>query len=209
MVFCMKLAEIEEQKHVLLHIRNAEYEMDLGATLERHINDSLAIISLDYVGTERLVFENVQINMEYILDDGSPYLWVNVRIHNHKGSYVLQVISDGARFNRRNSFRVSVSKMARASLPNGEMAQVMVKDISLSGFSVTDRKNQLKISPGSMLSVAFEDIEHKIDLDGRLVRVEHEEDYVVYGFVICNLCNELSSYVNTKQVINRRRKRQK
>lgn len=203
----MKLAEIEEQKHILLHIRNEEYEMDLRGVLERHVNDNLAIISLDYAGTERIIFENVQINMEYILDDGSPYLWVNVRIHNHKGAYVLQTVSDGARFNRRNSFRVQVSKMARCSMPNGDMAQVMVKDISLTGFSITDRKHQLNISSGDLLSIYFEDIGHKIDLQGKLVRTEEGEDYIIYGFVICNLCNDLSSYVNTKQVYNRRQKR--
>lgn len=203
----MKLAEIEVQEHILLHIRNEEYEMDLGATLERHINDNLALIVLDYEGPERLIFENVQINMEYIQDDGSPYLWVNVHIHNHKGAYVLQTVSDGARFNRRNSFRVGISKMARCTMPNSDMAQVMVKDLSLSGFSIIDRQNKVHLSQGQVVSIYFEDLEFKIDLDGRLVRTLQEEDYTIYGFVICNICRDLSEYVNTKQVYNRRQKR--
>lgn len=206
--FYMKLGEIEEKKRILLHIRNDDYEMDLGATLERHVNDSLAIISLEYSGSERLVFENVQINMEYIQDNGTPYLWVNVRIHNHKNQYVLQVVSDGARYNRRNSFRVPISKTARCIMEKGGGDQVLVKDISLSGFSITDRKKKLKLTMGDRLSISFEDLEYKIELDGRLVRIEENEEngYIIYGFVICNVCNDLSAYVNTKQVQNRRRR---
>lgn len=205
----MKLNEIEEQSHILLHIRNDISEMDLGGTLERLVNDNLAIITLDYGGKERLVFENVQIDMEYIGEDGLPYLWVNVQIHNHKGAYVLQTVSDGSRFNRRNSFRVGVSKMARCSTSTGDSAQVMVKDISLSGFSIIDRSHKIHLTQGQMISILFEDLDYRMDLDGRLVRIEQEEDYTIYGFVICNVCNELSPYVNTKQVINRRNKHQR
>lgn len=45
----------------------------------------------------------------------------------------------------------------------------------------------------------FEDIGHILDLAGRVVRVEEREDMTIYGLEICNLCKDLSSYVNIKQ----------
>ena len=77
--------------------------------------------------------------------------------------------------------------------------QVMVRDLSLSGFSVSDRKKELVLHIGDELSVYFDDLGHTLNLIGRVVRIEEHEDVIIYGLEICNLCKNLSSYLSTKQ----------
>ena len=82
----------------------------------------------------------------------------------------------------------------------------MVKDISITGFSITDRKKELNHSPGERLSVSFEDLAYKLDLTGSLVRIEEREEMTIYGFEITNLCKNLSPYISEKQRLSRRQK---
>ena len=82
--------------------------------------------------------------------------------------------------------------------------QVMVKDISLSGFSISDSKKELNLAVGDNLSIAFEDWGYQLQLDGRIVRVEEREDMTIYGLTIRNLCKDLSPYINNKQRRNKK-----
>ena len=79
-----KLSEIEENTRIIFHIHHAEQQMDLGGVLKKHLEDNIALITLDYTGPQRLVFENVVIDMEYPQEDGIPLLWSNVKIVNFK-----------------------------------------------------------------------------------------------------------------------------
>ena len=79
----------------------------------------------------------------------------------------------------------------------------MIRDISLSGFSVTDRKNEWHLPKGTRGSIKFEDIGHELELEGYVVRIDDQESYCVYGFVITRASKDLSSYVNLKQRRNR------
>ena len=200
----VKFSEIEEQQRIILHIHSEDKQLDLDAIIQKHIKDNLAAISINYSGTQQLVFDNVKIDVEYSPDNDIPYIWHNAKVVNYKGNYVMQLTSDGVRNNRRNSFRVSVSKMAWFKMTGRDTQQVMIKDISLSGFSISDRKRELGLTIGDQLSISFEDWGHKIDLDGRVVRIEEREDMIIYGMAICNMCKDLSEYVNNKQRRNRK-----
>lgn len=195
----IKLSEIEENTRIVFHIHHGEQQMDLGGVLKKHLQDNLALISLDYQGSQRLVFENVTIDMEFPQENGVPLIWHNVKIINHKVAYVMQATVDGVRNNRRNSFRVSVGKQGWFSMPGRESRYVTIKDISVSGFSISDRKKELKLMKGNQLSVSFEDLGYRMDLVGKVVRIEEREDMIVYGLVITNICNDLSTYINIKQ----------
>ncbi len=203
------LSEIEEGTYISLHISNDDGTLDMGATLLKHVRDKVAIIDLEYEGAERLNFENVQIDMEYAPEDGIPLVWHNAKIHNFKGNYILQVFSEGFKHNRRNSFRISVAKTAIMRMPGKGVPFVMVKDVSVSGFSLSDRKRELNLVVGDKLSVSFEDLGYQLDLEGRVVRIEEREDMVVYGLVICNLCKNLTPYINLKQLRNRSKNKDK
>ena len=80
-----------------------------------------------------------------------------------------------------------------------EPQYVMVKDISVSGFSISDRQRELKLRKGDQLTISFEDQGFRLELAGRVVRIEEREDMIVYGMTITNICNDLSSYINFKQ----------
>lgn len=195
----VKLSEIEENTHIVFHIHHGEQQMDLGGVLKKHLQENIAMITLDYQGSQRLVFDNVTIDMEFPQDNGVPLIWRNVKIVNHKIAYIMQVSVDGVRNNRRNSFRISVGKQAWFSMKGFESRYVTVKDVSASGFSIADRKRELKLTKGDQVSVSFEDLGYRLDLVGKVVRIEPREDMMVYGMVIINICNDLSTYINIKQ----------
>jgi len=193
-------AEIEVGSHLLITLTNGTKSMEMGATIVRHLKDNIALISLENSNGQILKFDNITINVVYTNAEGIPYLWMNSTIVYYQGQYLLQVRADGGRrHNRRNSFRVGVSHSARLRVPGDGEYDVVVRDVSLTGFSVTDRNMLLNITNGARAILRFEDIGHELELEGNLVRVVEEDNFNVYGFVIIRSCKDLSSYVNLKQ----------
>lgn len=195
----IRLSEIEENTRIIFHLHHGKQQMDLGGILQKHLENNIALISLDYTGSQTLVFENVVIDMEYPQDDGIPIIWSNIKIVNYKNSYIMQASTDGARNNRRSSFRLSVEKRAWFTMQGQASQYVMLKDVSVSGFSISDRKKELNLKKGNQLTVSFEDIGYRLELEGRVVRIEERNDIIIYGMVITNICNDLSAYIHTKQ----------
>ena len=194
----IKLSELEEGSQITLNISNKDHNMQMGAVIKKHVRENIAFIELDYDKTKKLIFDNVLVHIEYC-DERVPIVWHNVKIVTYKSEYVLQVFSEGVRRNRRDSFRVGVSTLARLRMVGDGPQEVIIRDISLSGFSITDRKKELGLQIGDRLSVNFEDLGHILDLTGQVVRIEEHEDMIIYGLEICNLCKDLSSYVSLKQ----------
>lgn len=194
----IKLSELSEGSPITLMIHNGQKSLKMGAFIKKHIKPNVATINLDYDTKRTIVFENVRIKMQYSKKGEVPIVWENVRIVNIKSEYVLQVASDGMRSNRRNSSRVSVYKQASLRSANGP-SQVMIRDISLSGFSISDTKNAVSFKMGEEISIKLDDMGHILNLVGKVVRIEKQEDVTIFGLEICNLCKDLSSYVSMKQ----------
>ena len=199
-----KFTEIGEDSPIVLSIRLNDKHMELGAVVKKHLGKNLTLISLNYGGGKRLVFDNVQIDVLYCASDSIPILWHNAKVINHKDNYLLQITAEGTKSNRRNSFRVSVATLGWMNQVGKPPKQVMIKDVSMTGFAITDRKKELKLQKGDRIVVSFDDLIFSLKLDGKLVRIEEHDDYVIYGFVILNICNDLSSYINQKQRKSRR-----
>ena len=199
-----KFTEVEENSPIVLSIRSNDKHMELGAIVKKHLGKNLTLITLNYGGGKRLVFDNVQIDVLYCASDSIPILWHNAKVINHKDNYLLQIVTDGTRSNRRNSFRVSVATLGWMNQVGKPPKQVMIKDVSMTGFAITDRRKELKLERGDRISISFDDLIFSLKLDGKLVRIEEHDDYVVYGFVILNVCNDLTTYINQKQRKNRR-----
>lgn len=199
-----KFTEVGEDSPIVLSIRLNDKHMELGAVVKKHLGKNLTLITLNYGGGKRLVFDNVQIDVLYCASDSIPILWHNAKVINHKDNYLLQITADGTRSNRRNSFRVSVATLGWMNQVGKPPKQVMIKDVSMTGFAITDRKKELKLQKGDRIVVSFDDLIFSLKLDGKLVRIEEHDDYVIYGFVILNICNDLSSYINQKQRKSRR-----
>lgn len=200
----IKLSEIEENTRIILHLYNNGNQMDLGGILKKHLEHTLALIVLDYTGTQRLVFDNVTVNLEYTQEDGIPVLWSNVKIVSYKNAYILQASIDGVKNNRRSSYRVPVDQRAWCTIHGQDSQYVTVRDISVSGFSILDRKKELHLPKGSLVSIIFEDLGYRLELDGRVVRIEEKDNMFIYGMAITNLCRDLSAYINIKQRSGRR-----
>lgn len=201
-----KLEDIGEGEPITLLISNNDNSLEMQGLLKKHVRSNIALISIEHSESDskRLNFDNVQIDLEYAQDDDVPIVWHNAKVVSVKNEYVLQVASDGVRHNRRNSFRVAVAKTALMRMIGRGAQHVMIKDISITGFAISDRTKELGLSIGDKLSISFEDFGHKIDLDGRVVRIEEREDMFVYGLEIINLCKDLASYISTKQRRNRK-----
>ncbi|MBR2046943.1 MAG: PilZ domain-containing protein [Agathobacter sp.] len=195
-----EFSEIEVNSRILLTLSSGNKSMEMGATIVRHLKDNIALISLDNSSGQVLKFDNITISVVYTNSEGIPYIWMNCTIVYYQGQYLLQVRADGGRrHNRRNSFRVGVSHYAKMRISGHGEIEVVVRDVSLTGFSITDRKKELNLASGTHAFLRFEDIGHQLELEGNVVRIVEEDDYIIYGFVITKSCRDLSSYVNIKQ----------
>lgn len=195
-----EFSEIEAGSRILLNLSSGNKTMEMGATIARHLKDNIALITLDNSSGQVLKFDNVTINVVYTNPEGIPYIWMNSTIVYYQGQYLLQVKAEGGhRHNRRNSFRVGVSHYAKLRIAGRGEEEVVVRDVSLTGFSITDRKKELNLTQGTHALLRYEDIGHELEIEGNVVRIEETDEYIIYGFVITRSCRDLSSYVNSKQ----------
>ena len=194
-----KFQDIEINSPIVLNIHLGEKHMELGAIVQKHLAQNLTLITLDYNGEKRLNFDNVQLDVQHQSGDGIPILWHGAKVFFYKNSYLIQVNTPGVRSNRRNSYRISVGVSGWLNMIGKKPIQAIVKDVSMTGFAITDRKKELNLLSGDRVSVTFEDLTFKIHLDGKVVRIEKHDDYIIYGFMILNICNDLSTYINMKQ----------
>lgn len=195
-----EFSEIEVNSRILLTLSNGNKSMEMGATIVRHLKDNIALIALDNSTGQIIKFDNISISVVYTNTEGIPYIWTTCTIVYYQGQYLLQVRADGGRrHSRRNSFRVGVSHYAKMRISGQGEIDVVVRDVSLTGFSITDRKKELNLPSGTHVLLRYEDIGHQLELEGNVVRIVEEEDSIIYGFVITKSCRDLSSYVNLKQ----------
>lgn len=190
-------SNITEGSPIILMLHNGSVHMKMNATIINLIREDIAIISLETATTHVLKFDHMEIEVVYVTEDDVAYMWKKAKIVHFKNNYVLQVNGEGSRYNRRCSYRVNISRSATVRTDDGEY-RVIVKDVSLTGFSIADKKNELALSIQSGATLYFEDINHTIDLYGEVMRIEEHDDYKVYGFSIRRSCRDLPSYITTK-----------
>ena len=194
-----EFSNIKENSRIIIHASNEKGDIEFEANIIKHLKSNISTIQFEN-DNQQLNFSNVTIQVIFINEEGIPFIWTKCTIIYFKGQYLLQVNADGGlRYNRRGSFRVGVSKSAKLLIKGKAKEEVTVKDISLTGFAITDRKNTLKLPLGTHTTLIYEDEGYELRLDGNVVREEILEDYIIYGFVITKTCKELSEYVNTKQ----------
>lgn len=194
-----EFSEIQPGNRLLINLSNGNKTMEIGASLVRHLKNNIALISLDNPSGQALKFDNMTINIVYTSDDGTPYIWTNSTIVVYQGQYLLQVKANGGQqHNRRNSYRVGVSHYAKLRRTGYGSIDVVVRDISLTGFSIADRARELHLEQGTHVYLQYEDIGYNLDLEGNVVRVEETEECTIYGFVLTKSSKDLSAYVNMK-----------
>lgn len=196
----MKFAfsDIEDGSPIILMLHNSSVHMKLDATIINLIRDDIAIITLETSMTQILRFDNIDLNVVYISDEGIPYIWKKAKIVYFKNNYILEVKGEGNRYNRRYTYRVNINRTAQIRTSDDLEYLITVKDLCLNGFSLSDKKNELHLSIDDGVSLYFEDINHVIDLYGTVMRIEKKDDYYIYGLKIRRSCRDLPSYITTK-----------
>ena len=193
-----RFADIEDGSPIILMLHNGSVHTKLHGNIINLIREDIAIITFETSVSQVLKFDNIDIEMIYISDTGTPYIWKKAKIVHFKNNYVIQIKGDGNRYNRRVTYRVSISKSAQLRKSDDTEYDVTVKDVSLNGFSVADKNNVLNLSMKDGVTIYFEDLNHVIDLYGTVMRMEEKDDYMVYGFKIRRSCRDLPSYITTK-----------
>lgn len=195
----IKLSEVEAGSEITIIASVETTTMEMKANIVRMIKDDIAIIEFQEETEKRYNFSNVRIQVEYAPGEEVPYIWRVAQIVTIQSQYVLQVQNEAVRNNRRDSFRVGVSLMARLRIKGRGDVEVVVRDVSLSGFGITDLKKCLNLKMGDEAAVTFEDAGHVLQLAGKVVRINESETMDSYGFIITNMCKDLSSYISIKQ----------
>lgn len=191
-------SEIRDGSPIILILHTGSVHTKMHGHIINLIREDIATISLDTSVSQVLKFDHMDIDVIYLSDDGYPFVWKKAKIVYFKNNYVLQIKGDGTRYNRRITYRVSISRSAQLRTAEDEEYKVMVKDVSLNGFSIADKKSELKLSMEDGVTIYFEDLSHVIDLYGEVVRMEKRDEYIIYGFVIRRSCRDLPSYITTK-----------
>lgn len=191
-------SEIKDGSPIILILHTGSVHTKMHANIINLIREDIATISLDTPVSQILKFDHMDIEVIYISDDGYPFVWKKSKIVYFKNNYVLQIKGDGVRYNRRITYRVTISRSAQLHTIDDNEYKVTVKDVSLNGFSIADKKKELQLSIEDGVSLYFEDINHVIDLYGTVTRIEQRDDYVIYGFIIRRSCRDLPSYITAK-----------
>lgn len=191
-------SDIEDGSPIILMLHNGSVHMKLDATIINLIREDIAIITLETSVTHILRFDNIDINVVYVSEEGTPYMWKKAKIVHFKNNYILEVKGEGTRYNRRYTYRVNVGRAAQVRTAEDTEYRVTVKDVSLTGFSLADKKNELQLNIEDGVSIYFEDINHVIDLYGTVMRIEKKDDYYIYGLHIKRSCRDLPSYITAK-----------
>lgn len=195
-----KLIEVSEGSQIVLHITDKEkHTMEMNASIREFLRDDVVVLELEYPCEKRISFEHVVVDMEYCFEGVMPILWRKVKIVPYKDVYIMQASSEGMRHNRRDAFRVGVGLYAQFRRSGHGTQQILLRDISISGFSITDKSKELRFENGDKVFVSFNDLGFHFDLQGKVVRKEEHEHMDIYGLELCNLCKGLSTYVNAKQ----------
>lgn len=147
---------------------------------------------------------HARLDLLSIRDGKPPIQWklVNLKIAVFEGKicYVIETASVGTEVNRRNTFRMYVGIDGVAQLGSNRKAEnVIVKDISESGFSFVSKQN-LEEFKNIPVRLVFSDDADKFSLMGIVVRKDTvNEEKNVYGCILNSKNYLLGRYIATKQ----------
>ena len=191
-------SDIKDGSSIIIMMHNGSVHMKMMGNIINLIREDIATISLETPTAHILKFDHTELEAIYISEEGIPYIWKNVKIVHFKNNYVLQVNGDGIKYNRRMTYRVKISHTAQLRKADDSYYEVIVNDVSLTGFSICDKNKELDLSKEDGVTIQFDDIDHHIDLYGTVIRIEEKEDLITYGFIIRRSCRDLPSYITTK-----------
>lgn len=194
----MMLADIPAKENLLIKVSTGEKSMELQANIIGHLKNNLTVVSIEGYEGKKLNFSAVNIELEYKGENSVPITFKNVTIQSYKDKYIINSPNKGIKVNRRGYFRVPIGVFGIIKI-DGKASNIYVKDVSMTGFAITDRTKGLNLSKGTRAVLKFTDMTLELTLEGELVRIEDNEFSTVYGFRITSICKDLQYYIGLKQ----------
>ncbi|MBR3807519.1 MAG: PilZ domain-containing protein [Lachnospiraceae bacterium] len=207
----MEIYELTTAHKMSITIANARTNISLNSNIVFVEDNKLYVEPFVYEGAV-LNFDsaNVTISMIAYEEEKSPYLWQVVHIakevRDNTPYHVISSNLSGVKINRRENFRLFLGIEGTATLMGGKPFDVLVKDISSSGFAVlVDMNKPINVHKNDIMQLEFVDATFNEDfvLNGRVVRMDKTDKYLLYG---CRMVSEnpvIDKYIANKQLENR------
>ena len=207
----MEIYELTTAHKMSITIANARTNISLNSNIVFVEDNKLYVEPFVYEGAV-LNFDsaNVTISMIAYEEEKSPYLWQVVHIakevRDNTSYHVISSNLSGVKINRRENFRLFLGIEGTATLMGGQPFDVLVKDISSSGFAVlVDMNKPINVHKNDIMQLEFVDTTFNEDfvLNGRVVRMDKTDKYLLYG---CRMVSEnpvVDKYIANKQLENR------
>lgn len=207
----MEIYELTPEHKMSITIANARTNITLNSNIAFVEDNKLYVEPFVYEGAV-LNFDsaNVSISMIAYEEEKSPFLWqvvhIGKEIRDNTPYHVISSNLSGVKINRRENFRLFLGIDGKATIMGGKAFDVLVKDISSSGFAVlVDMNAPISVHKNDMMQIQFSDTTFEEDfvLNGRVVRMDKTDRYLLYG---CRLISEnpaIDKYIANKQLENR------
>ncbi len=202
----MKIYELEEGTEVTLVIVYDEKNLNLKSTCVGVKGKDLLVAALRVDGKVlNLGIGNVQVSLMVEREKEKPLMWTacDVKMVVVKGNAYIKLSSkhDAQAVNRRGDFRLYIGGAAKGRIGrNKEALQMMLRDVSYSGFAVFLEENA-KFELGTPIRVVYKDADlmTMLDLQGKIVRTEERSGRVLLGCQLDFPSPVLGKYIGEKQ----------
>lgn len=202
----MKLIEIPENNNLILELKMNDQKFEFPSKCLYKDKTNVFCEPIRFNG-KVLGFkaeDRITINLVMIRDGKSPYVWKGIAVNcvydEGKTVYKLTATAEGYEMNRREAFRLFVGVSGVCQIgANRKALDVIVKDVSMTGFSFVSNENIDKVI-NMPVRLVFGDMKYNFSLMGLVVRkVVLEETKILYGCKISVENANLEKYINEKQ----------
>ena len=201
----MNILELQPESEIKFEVQmdnqKLEFDSKVVMILDKCILANPVKVNGKVVG---ITSENSLTSMFWNQGEKPPIVWrnVDVQVVAYKGTVVYMVTQtlEGKELNRRGAYRlfVGIHGQLKMSL-NGRAYDVMVKDISETGFSFVYDSEIAEIEAGT-LNLIFSDEGQSICLVGKFVRMyEAQPNRIVYGCKMIAKMPSIAKYISEKQ----------
>ncbi len=204
----MTFADLNQGDQVTLTVYAGEEQMVFKSTILNIVDNCVVIEPILVEGAILNFLKDMKIEFMAVHSGETPIFWksvkVEVKLFHDRNVHVISSGLPGVKLNRRNYFRVYIGKNVKMNGGKDGPMNVMLKDISGSGFAVMlDKKSTLELHKKISVEYSDQSLQKYFELSGRPIRTEVTDSYNVYGCVLDRHNPDLDSYLNQKQMENR------
>ena len=207
----MEIYELTNAHKMSITIANERTNISLNSNIVFVEDNKLYVEPFVFDGAI-LNFDSAKVSISMIAyeEEKSPYLWQIVHIakenRDNKTYHVISSNLSGVKINRRENFRLFLGIEGSATIMGGQAFNVVIKDISSCGFAVlVDLNSSITIHKNDIMQIKFADsaFDEEFVLNGRVVRMDKTEKYLLYGCRMATGNPAVDKYIANKQLENR------